>query len=32
LFDAADTTKPVTRHERGLPANRRAPRGEHQIF
>ena len=26
LFEAADTTKPVTRHRRGVPANRRAPR------
>jgi DNA-binding transcriptional LysR family regulator len=26
LFDAADTTKPVTRHRRGVPANRRAAR------
>jgi DNA-binding transcriptional LysR family regulator len=26
LFEAADTTKPVTRHRRGAPANRRAAR------
>jgi hypothetical protein len=26
LFDAAGTTKPVTRHRRGASANRRAPR------
>jgi DNA-binding transcriptional LysR family regulator len=26
LFEAADTTKPVTRHRRGVPANRRAAR------
>ena len=26
LFEAADTTKPVTRHPRGVPANRRAAR------
>src|SRR6476620_3803808 len=26
LFDAADTTKPVTRHRRGVPVNRRATR------
>jgi DNA-binding transcriptional LysR family regulator len=26
LFEAADTTKPVTRHQRGVPANRRAAR------
>ncbi len=26
LFEAADTAKPVTRHRRGVPANRRAPR------
>jgi hypothetical protein len=26
LFGAADTTKPVTRRRRGVPANRRAPR------
>src|ERR1700738_4173797 len=24
LFEAADTTKPMTRHRRGVPANRRA--------
>jgi hypothetical protein len=26
LFEAADTTKPVTRHRRGVPANPRAAR------
>ncbi len=26
LFEAADTPKPVTRHRRGVPANRRAAR------
>jgi len=26
LFEAADTTKPMTRHQRGVPANRRAAR------
>jgi DNA-binding transcriptional LysR family regulator len=26
LFDAANTTKPVTRHRRGVPAKRRAAR------
>ena len=26
LFEAADATKPVTRHRRGVPANRRAAR------
>ena len=26
LFDAADTTKPVTRHRKGVPVNRRAAR------
>jgi DNA-binding transcriptional LysR family regulator len=26
LFEAADTAKPVTRHRRGAPANRRAAR------
>jgi DNA-binding transcriptional LysR family regulator len=26
LFEAADTTKPVTRHRRGLPVNRRPPK------
>src|SRR3977135_186694 len=26
LFEAADTTKPVTRHRRGVPVNRRAAR------
>jgi DNA-binding transcriptional LysR family regulator len=26
LFEAADTTKPVTRHRRGVPTNRRAAR------
>jgi hypothetical protein len=26
LFEAADTTKPVTRHGRGVPVNRRAAR------
>jgi hypothetical protein len=26
LFEAAETQKPVTRHRRGLPANRRAAR------
>jgi hypothetical protein len=26
LFEAADTTKPVTRHRSGVPANRRAAR------
>jgi DNA-binding transcriptional LysR family regulator len=26
LFEAADTTKPVTRHRKGMPVNRRAAR------
>jgi hypothetical protein len=26
LFEAAGTTKPVTRHQTGVPANRRAAR------